>query len=493
MPGNSKKHRRGNGEGSIYQRKDGSWAAAITIGTKPDGKADRKFLYGKTRKEVADKLRDAQNKIDVGVMPGGNNVTFGAWIQAWLETIIRPSIKTRTYRNYSQSVYKHIIPGLGRYKLKDLTDDIIQAYLTKQQESGNLKLVIDEETGEPVQANGPVAPSSLVQQRRLIIAALEYAVEKKKLVYNVARKTKRPAKVTKTMNILSDEDMEILATKGTKYRYYAAYMLTLTTGVRRGEVLGLDWKNTDIGIPWRTVDNYFPWGEIRSIPLWDTAALKVVLERNNINLEYGYITLVRQMADNMGKPMLDDLKTDLSRRSLMITEEMILILIFWRMEQNKEKQKARLKGKTYNTDDLVFCTRKGTYIYPRNFTKMWGENLKSMGIEHKRFHDLRHTVATVMLEDGEAMNTVQEQLGHYDAGFTASRYGHVTAKMKNSAAVKLGNRLKTARGTTDDVEAADVPVEQPEVISIEQARKEPEYSRTANCGSSQLSAARKIK
>ena len=85
-------------------------------------------------------------------------------------------------------------------------------------------------------------------------------------MYNVARKTKRPAKVTKTMNILSDEDMEILATKGTKYRYYAAYMLTLTTGVRRGEVLGLDWKNTDIGIPWRTVDTYFPWGEIRRIP-----------------------------------------------------------------------------------------------------------------------------------------------------------------------------------------------------------------------------------
>lgn len=493
MPGNSKKHRRGNGEGSIYQRKDGSWAAALTVGVKPDGKPDRKFLYGKTRKEVADKLRDAQNKIDVGVMPGGNRVTFGDWIQAWLETIIKPSIKERTYKNYSQAVYKHIIPGLGRYKLKDLTDDIIQAYLNKQQESGNLRFILDEESGEPVREYGPVAPSSLIQQRRLIIAALEYAVDKKKVVTNVARKTKRPAKVVKTMNILSDEDMEILATKGIKYRYYVAYMLTLTTGMRRGEILGLNWKNTDIGIPWRTVDSYFPWGEIRSIKLWDTAALKAVLKQNNITLDYGYITLVQQMTDNVDKPILDDLKTDLSRRSLVVTEEMILLLIFWRMIQNKEKQKAKLKGKTYNENDLVFCTRKGTHVYPRNFTKMWSENLKSMGIDHKRFHDLRHTVATVMLEDGEAMNTVQEQLGHYDAGFTASRYGHVTPKMKNTAAVKLGNRLKNARGTEDDIEAVDLPNVQPEVVSIESHRKGEEQSRAVNGGTITLSAARKIK
>lgn len=445
MPGNTKKHRRGNGEGSVYQRKDGKWAAVITVGVKENGKPDRKFLYGKTRKEVADKLREAQNKLDVGVIPGGDNVLFSAWIRNWLEVVIKPGIKERTYKNYNAAIEKHIIPGIGNYRLKDLTDDVIQKFLNDQKEHGNLKLEINEDTGEAEPSHGPVAASSIIQQRRLIIAALEYAVDKGKIARNLGKKTRRPKSKPKTDNILTDEDMEILATKGTKYRYYPAYMLTLTTACRRGEILGLSWKHVDIGIPWATVDRYFPWGEMRKLQLWDTKALKKLLEEHSIKLGDGYVQIVYQMADDKGKPLLDELKTDLSRRSLMITEEMVLLLIFWRMIQNTEKKKATEKGKVYNPDNLVFCTRKGTYIYPRNFTKTWGENLKSMGIEHKRFHDLRHTVATVMLEEGEAMNTVQEQLGHYDAGFTASRYGHVTAKMRNSAAVRLGERLEKAR------------------------------------------------
>lgn len=450
MPGNTKKHRRGNGEGSVYQRKDGKWAAVITVGVKENGKPDRKFLYGKTRKEVADKLREAQNKLDVGVIPGGDNVLFSAWIRNWLEVVIKPGIKERTYKNYTAAIEKHIIPGIGNYRLKDLTDDVIQKFLNDQREHGNLKLEINEDTGEASPSHGPVAASSIIQQRRLIIAALEYAVDKGKIARNPGKKTRRPKSKPKTDNILTDEDMEILATKGTKYRYYPAYMLTLTTACRRGEILGLSWKHVDIGIPWATVDRYFPWGEMKKLQLWDTKALKKLLEEHSIKLGDGYVQIVYQMADDKGKPLLDELKTDLSRRSLMITEEMVLLLIFWRMIQNTEKKKATEKGKVYNPDNLVFCTRKGTYIYPRNFTKTWGENLKSMGIEHKRFHDLRHTVATVMLEEGEAMNTVQEQLGHYDAGFTASRYGHVTAKMRNSAAVRLGERLEKARNPEEE-------------------------------------------
>lgn len=193
---------------------------------------------------------------------------------------------------------------------------------------------------------------------------------------------------------------------------------------------------------------------------------------HNITLGDGYLRLVYQMVDDNGIPFRDELKTDLSRRSLMITEEMVLLLIFWRLIQNTEKRKAAERGIEYNPDNLVFCTRKGTYIYPRNFTKMWSENLRSMGIDHKRFHDLRHTVATVMLEDGEAMNTVQEQLGHYDAGFTASRYGHVTAKMRNSAAVKLGERLEKVRNPeAEDAEDANSVKNEDTVIPFQEGRK----------------------
>lgn len=453
MPGNMKKHRRGNNEGSIYQRKDGKWAAVLTVGVKPDGKANRKFLYGKTRKEVVDKLREAQNKLDFGMLPGGDSIFFDKWIRSWLEVMIRPGIKERTYRNYRIAVEQHIIPGLGHYRLKDLTDDVIQAYLNQQQKTGNLRLTVNEETGELEPCRGPAAPSSISIQRRIIIAALEYAVEKGKLSRNPGKKTRRPKVAARTGNILSDEDIKILATKGVKYRQYPAYMLALTTACRRGEILGLSWKHVDVGMPWATVDRYFPWGEIKKLTLWDTAALKRVLAENSITMGDGYIKLSRQLAENR---TLDDLKTALSRRSLVITEEMVLILVFWRMVQNREKRAAEEKGAEYNPDDLIFTTRNGTCICPGTFTAAWKRNLASMGIEHKRFHDLRHTVATIMLEDGEAVNTVQEQLGHYDAGFTASRYGHVTAKMKTSAAVKLGERLKAVRGT-DDVEENNMP------------------------------------
>lgn len=466
MPGNKKKHRRGNGEGSIYQRKDGTWAAVLTIGVRENGKPDRKFFYGKTRKEVADKLRDAQNKLDIGVVPGGDNVLFSAWIIYWVDTVIKPGIKDRTYRGYKMAIDKHIIPGLGRYRLKDLTEEIIQSYLTAQQEHGNLKLELNEETGEAEPCHGPVAASSIIQQRRLIIAALDYAVDKGKIAVNHGKKTKRPKSSKGSWKLFTDEEMKILGTEGKKYRYYPAYMLTLTTGCRRGEILGLSWDNFDIGIPWHTVDRYFPWGEIEKLQLWDTVELRGVLTENGITLGDGYLYLKEQVADDLA-PVLDDLKTENSKRCLVVTEEMVFLIIFWRMLQNKEKRKAVEQGRIYNKDNLVFCTRKGTYIIPRNFTKMWSENLKSMGIEHKRFHDLRHTVATVMLEDGEAITTVSDWLGHYDAGFTASRYGHVTAKMRNSAATKLGERLEKARDTNKEDQVAGFPV--PDTQTIKKA------------------------
>lgn len=108
----------------------------------------------------------------------------------------------------------------------------------------------------------------------------------------------------------------------------------------------------------------------------------------------------------------------------------------------------------------------------RQRERLSGCLLMYQSIDHKRFHDLRHTVATVMLEDGEAMNTVQEQLGHYDAGFTASRYGHVTAKMRNSAAVKLGERLEKVRNPeVEDEEDANSVKKEDTVISFQEGRK----------------------
>ena len=423
-------------------------------------------------------------KNGIGVSPAGSGKTIMG--MRYIYEVGRPTLwltHTRDLVYQTRDRALSTLKGVGRVGiLGDGIEDFgdrkliiatVQTLKAKQRLVEKLKefigvVVIDE----AAPSHGPVAASSLIQQRRLIIAALEYAVDKGRINRNPGKKTRRPKSKPKTNNILTDEDMETLGIKGTKYRYYPAYMLTLTTACRRGEILGLDWQHVDIGIPWTTVDRYFPWGDIKKLPKWDTKALKTLLEDHNIILGDGYLRLVYQMVDDNGTPFRDELKTDLSRRSLMITEEMVLLLIFWRLIQNTEKRKAAERGIEYNPDNLVFCTRKGTYIYPRNFTKMWSENLRSMGIDHKRFHDLRHTVATVMLEDGEAMNTVQEQLGHYDAGFTASRYGHVTAKMRNSAAVKLGERLEKVRNPeAEDAEDANSVKKEDTVIPFQEGRK----------------------
>ena len=423
-------------------------------------------------------------KNGIGVSPAGSGKTIMG--MRYIYEVGRPTLwltHTRDLVYQTRDRALSTLKGVGRVGiLGDGVEDFgdrkliiatVQTLKAKQRLVEKLKefigvVVIDE----AAPSHGPVAASSLIQQRRLIIAALEYAVDKGRINRNPGKKTRRPKSKPKTNNILTDEDMETLGIKGTKYRYYPAYMLTLTTACRRGEILGLDWQHVDIGIPWTTVDRYFPWGDIKKLPKWDTKALKTLLEDHNIILGDGYLRLVYQMVDDNGTPFRDELKTDLSRRSLMITEEMVLLLIFWRLIQNTEKRKAAERGIEYNPDNLVFCTRKGTYIYPRNFTKMWSENLRSMGIDHKRFHDLRHTVATVMLEDGEAMNTVQEQLGHYDAGFTASRYGHVTAKMRNSAAVKLGERLEKVRNPeAEDAEDANSVKKEDTVIPFQEGRK----------------------
>lgn len=423
-------------------------------------------------------------KNGIGVSPAGSGKTIMG--MRYIYEVGRPTLwltHTRDLVYQTRDRALSTLKGVGRVGiLGDGVEDFgdrkliiatVQTLKAKQRLVEKLKefigvVVIDE----AAPSHGPVAASSLIQQRRLIIAALEYAVDKGRINRNPGKKTRRPKSKPKTNNILTDEEMETLGIKGTKYRYYPAYMLTLTTACRRGEILGLDWQHVDIGIPWTTVDRYFPWGDIKKLPKWDTKALKTLLEDHNITLGDGYLRLVYQMVDDNGTPFRDELKTDLSRRSLMITEEMVLLLIFWRLIQNTEKRKATERGIEYNPDNLVFCTRKGTYIYPRNFTKMWSENLRSMGIDHKRFHDLRHTVATVMLEDGEAMNTVQEQLGHYDAGFTASRYGHVTAKMRNSAAVKLGERLEKVRNPeAEDEEDANSVKKEDTVIPFQEGRK----------------------
>ena len=244
------------------------------------------------------------------------------------------------------------------------------------------------------------------------------------------------------MNILSQEEITQFFNATTDYRYYAAYVLALSTGVRRGEVLGLPWNNVTLGIDWKTLDKVLPWERIGQLNLWDTDSLAQLLEQEHIDIGNASIQITQQLSDLQDGPRLEIPKTTLSRRKIDIPYDTALTLIYQRHLQRKEKKEV---GKDYNADDLVFCTNTGGYVPPRTFTRIFHNALAHAGVKKVRFHDLRHTVATVLLEDGAPLNAVQELLGHYNPAFTATQYGHVTKRMQQETTDRLGNLLQAAK------------------------------------------------
>lgn len=171
---------------------------------------------------------------------------------------------------------------------------------------------------------------------------------------------------------MTQEEIAQFLDTTTDYRYYAAYVLALSTGVRRGEVLGLPWSNVYLGIDWKTLDKALPWERIGQLNLWDTEALAQMLKVEHINLGDPRISITQQLIDLQTGPKLEVPKTSLSRRTIDIPYDTALIFIFQRSLQRKEKKNA---GKDYNADDLVFCTNTGAYVPPRTFTRIFRSTL----------------------------------------------------------------------------------------------------------------------
>jgi integrase len=434
--------RRGNGEGSIYERSKGKWAAVLTVGQNANGSPKRKFMYGNSRAEVAEKLHEAQALLKAGGYIDPGKITVGEWLEIWLENYVRPNIRQSTYESYRLQIDNHLIPGLGKKQLKKLTTTDIQLMYKNLLERGNKTKVKNPDTENLEPSDAGLAPATLVCIRNILKAALEQAVNERKLQINPAKATKVPKVEKREMTVLSQAEITQFLNATKHYRYYAAYVLALSTGIRRGEVLGLPWVNIVLGIDWKTLDKALPWERIGKLDLWDTDALDALLHDEHIDIGDAAIQITQQLSDLRDGPRLEIPKTTLSRRKIDIPHDTALTLIFQRYQQRRERKEA---GTGYNTDDLVFCTGIGAYVAPKTFTNIFHGALKHAGVKKVRFHDLRHTVATVLLEDGTALNTVQELLGHYNAAFTATQYGHVTKKMRSEATVKLGNMLQAAK------------------------------------------------
>jgi len=371
--------KRGNGEGSIYRRKeDNIWVASVTLDS---GK--RRVFYGKTRKEAYDKLQKALSEHQQGLLIGTSKQTVEQYLVQWLagrKHIIRSS-STRMYESF---IRIHIVPVIGNVMLQKLTAQHIKMLHSKKLDEG-------------------LSPTTVVSIHRMLKTALSDAVKAGMLAKNVCNNVETPRKKEYEMKPLTLEQAQKLMKFVSGHELEAIIVLALTTGMRRGELVALKWQD--------------------------------------INFIQGTLQVRRTITrDKKLKYIEAELKTKKSRRSVTLASLTIDILLRHRIHQGEVKLKA---GSEWQEHDFVFTTAIGTSLNPESLLGRFKKILKRAELPNIRFHDLRHSAATLLLGMGVHTKIVQELLGHSTMAMTADIYSHVLPTMQQGAIDRLNDVLKT--------------------------------------------------
>ncbi len=381
--------RRANGEGNIRKRKDGRWEGRYTAGRDPEtGKPVYKNVLGKTQGEVREKLKKAiadSQRLD---MNRSGTHTVKSWMQMWYEVYAEPRLRENTKDYYLNYINNHIIPELGDIKLDKLTTIQIQKFYNDLQKNGRVQRYQHIEL-----KNKGLSVRVVHGIHTLLNNCLEQAVAERLILVNPARGCKLPKMEKREMKVLPEEKIRPYLMEANKRGLLAAYYLELTTGLRRGELLALLWTDLDI--------------------------------------EAKTISVTKQVNRIKGKLTVSQPKTQNSIRTLAIPQQAVDLMI----EEHKKHP-----GNPY----MFPSPKTGGMFDPDSFRHTHEKILKAIGAEHIRFHDLRHTFATLSLKNGVDVKTLSSTLGHYSAGFTLSTYTHATAEMKREAAETIGGVISGA-------------------------------------------------
>lgn len=389
----AKKKTRGNGEGTVYKRPDGTYTCQITVGRKPDGSLDRKTIYAKTKSEALQKRDAIINELRNGTFVREDKITIADWLDFWLkEYKTPPNIKLATYISYETFIRVHVKPNLGSIYLKSLRPDHLQKLY-------NSKLKDGRADGK----EGGISIKTLRNLHNMIHQALEQALKCGFIVRNVSEATSIP-KIPKTeIRILSVEEMTIFLKAIQKERNCIAFLLSLFSGLRLGELLGLTWDNVDL----------------------ENGILKVRKTLSRLK------TFKENSPRKTELIMQDAPKTTYSRRNVPIPDSILL-------ELKKHREKQSDEG-LENPHNLVIISEVGTPFEPMNMIRILHRIIRECGMPHLNVHALRHTFATRLLEENERPKVVQEMLGHANISMTMDTYSHVMPELKKSAADKLNH------------------------------------------------------
>lgn len=374
--------RRGDGEGSIYQVREKLWRAEISIGYKPDGKANRKVLYGKTRAEVAGKLKEKLRDQQLGQNLKPGSETVGTFLNRWLEDTVSTRNRPQTARSYRWIVTSHLVPSLGRHRLELLSPQHVQQFLAERHATG-------------------LSAATVKHIRATLRAALSQA-ERWGLVHrNVAKLVDVPRAQRYQAAVLTPDDGMTLLRHLASHPREALYVTALTMGLRRGELLGLRWCDVDLmGFQMN----------IRAA-LFKGKGVAAVLAEPKSERAVRKLRIPRVCAEALGR---------------------------WRVIQKAERRWA---GKRWVDQDFVFTNGTGGPLSPDGVTRELPKILATAELPVVRLHDLRHSCATMLLAMGVHPKLVQETMGHSTFQLTMDTYSHVIPALQNEVADRIDAAL----------------------------------------------------
>jgi integrase len=362
--------RRGKGEGSIFYREDRKrWVAQIKL---EDGKL--KTRSAKTQREASVQLKQMQRELEQGTLATGPHQTIGQFLEHWLERVHKPTIRESSYVRYRTILNQHLLPGLGSLQLQRLTPEHIEALYKRKQEEG-------------------LSARTIRTIHVVLHRALETAIRRRYIARNVCDDVSLPRLSRHEIQPLTSEQAHTLLAAAQGHRLECLLAVALATGMRRGELLALRWQDVD----------------------FEQNSLYV---RHTVNLfeRRGYIET--------------EPKTQSSRRSIILPSFVIEALKRHRVRQAEARLKA---GFAWEDHGLVFCNTYGRYTDPASLRRLFKGLLKQAGLPDMRFHDLRHSAATILLSMGVPAKVIQELLGHSQISMTLGTYSHVLPGMQQDA------------------------------------------------------------
>ena len=370
------------------------WEARYTIGfDSGTGKQVQKSVSGKTQKEVAQKLKELTAALDVGTYIAPSKVTVGQWLDLWQQDYL-VDVRPSTVTSYEAIIRNHIKPKIGAIRLDSLTTQDIQEFYNRLRFPSENRKALSAKTIKNIHG--------------ILHHALQQAMLNNYIRTNPSNSCVIPRVTKKKVKPLNEYQIAdfLKAIKGHKYENL--FLVALFTGIRQGEICGLQWEC--------------------------------------VNFDDGTILIDKQLQSLRGKTRGDSEKYILvptkNGKERTITAAPYVMELLWKTKQSQNANR-KTWGKAFQENDLVFTDEFGNRITPQALYRAFKIIVTESGMPMVRFHDLRHSYAVISLKSGDDVKTVQENLGHATAAFTLDVYGHVTEKMKKDSADRMQAFIKS--------------------------------------------------